>query len=80
MARHQLVQLGPVAAALRGGTLRGCYLDPLDEQDLPELRGFLDRTRGCNVLLTQHQGAQRADVRAVLDSWSVDATVRILAP
>jgi D-3-phosphoglycerate dehydrogenase len=80
VARHQLVRLEPVQEALRAGTLRGCYLDPLDEQDLPEVRGFLDRTSGCNVLLTQHQGAQRADVRAVLDSWSVDATVRILAP
>lgn len=80
VARHQLVQLGPVEEALRAGTLRGCYLDPLDEQDLPELRGFLDRTGGCNVLLTQHQGAQRADVRSVLDSWSVAATVRILTP
>jgi D-3-phosphoglycerate dehydrogenase len=80
VARHQLVQLGPVAEAVRAGTLRGCYLDPLDEQDLPELRGFLDRTQGGNVLVTQHQGAQRADVRAVLDSWSVAATVRILTP
>lgn len=78
VARHQLVRLGPVEDALRAGTLRGCYLDPVDEADLPELRGFLDRTRDCNVLLTQHQGAQRADVRAVLDSWSVAATVRIL--
>jgi D-3-phosphoglycerate dehydrogenase / 2-oxoglutarate reductase len=78
VARHQVVRLGPVEEALRSGGLRGCYLDPVDEADLPELRGFLDRSRGCNVLLTQHQGAQRADVRAVLDSWSVAATLGIL--
>ena len=78
VGRHQLVRLGPVEDALRAGTLRGCYLDPVDEADVPELSGFLDRTRDCNVLVTQHQGAQRADVRAVLDSWSVAATVRIL--
>ena len=79
VARHQLVRLGPVEDALRAGTLRGCYLDPIDEADLPELRDFLDRTRGCNVLATQHQGAQRTDVRAVLDSWSVTATLGILS-
>ena len=78
VARHQLVRLDPVEDALRAGTLRGCYLDPIDEADLPQLRGFLARTHGCNVLLTQHQGAQRTDVRAVLDSWTVAATVGIL--
>lgn len=71
VARHEVLDTDAVADALLADRLRGVYIDPVDAADLPRLRVFLERTREHNVFVTQHQGAQRADVRAGLDGWAV---------
>ena len=79
VARYELLDTDAVADALLADRLRGVYIDPVDAADLPRLRTFLDRTAAHNVFVTQHQGAQRADVRDGLDGWAVDVTRAALA-
>ncbi|WP_431783449.1 NAD(P)-dependent oxidoreductase [Streptomyces chumphonensis] len=75
VGRHELLDPDAVARALCDGRLRGCYLDPLDASQSATIARFLETTRDCNVFATQHQGAQRSDIRGVLDAWVVE-TVR----
>lgn len=79
VARYELLDTEAVTEALLADRLRGVYIDPVDADDLPRLRVFLDRTREHNVFVTQHQGAQCADVRDSLDGWAVDVVRAALA-
>ncbi|MBS2964823.1 hypothetical protein KGA66_17330 [Actinocrinis puniceicyclus] len=72
VGRLELMDLDAVAGALRADGLRGCYLDPVNPDQAGRVRAFLDAAWDANVFVTQHQGAQRSDVRATLDAWAVD--------
>ncbi|MFF2044094.1 NAD(P)-dependent oxidoreductase [Kitasatospora sp. NPDC058170] len=79
IGRYELVDQDAVAAALVGDRLRGCYLDPVDAGLAAEVDRFLSATRDANVFATQHQGAQRSDVRGVLDTWAVQRILDVLS-
>lgn len=79
VGRFELLDTEAVADALEKDRLRGVYIDPVDADDLPRLQDFFDRTGEHNVFVTQHQGAQRADVRDSLDGWAVDVARSALA-
>lgn len=80
VGRLELMNLDATAEALRTGGLRGCYIDPVNADQASRVRQFLTSAGDVNVLVTQHQGAQRSDVRAVLDDWAVDRVYKLLEP
>ncbi|MFJ4097681.1 NAD(P)-dependent oxidoreductase [Kitasatospora sp. NPDC089913] len=80
VGRYELIDQDAVAAALQEDRLRGCYLDPVDAGLAAETDRFLAATRDANVFATQHQGAQRSDVRGVLDAWAVRRVLDVLSP
>ncbi|MGW3498600.1 NAD(P)-dependent oxidoreductase [Streptomyces sp. NPDC001020] len=63
--------------ALAGGRLGGLALDPVEPSDLPL---WPDSTPPgpLNLLATPHIGAQRHDVRAVLDAWVATIAAEVL--
>ncbi|MFF4531639.1 NAD(P)-dependent oxidoreductase [Streptomyces sp. NPDC001407] len=62
--------------ALAADELAGLAIDPIDAHDPPLPTGG----RPMNLLLTPHIGAQRTDVRTVLDSWVADTVRDLLTP
>ncbi|MFB7380488.1 NAD(P)-dependent oxidoreductase [Kitasatospora purpeofusca] len=79
VGRYELVDHDAVATALGAHRLRGVYLDPVDAGLAAEADRFLAATRDANVFATQHQGAQRSDVRGVLDAWAVQRILDVLS-
>ncbi|MFK0154289.1 NAD(P)-dependent oxidoreductase [Streptomyces sp. NPDC090493] len=64
--------------ALADGGLAGLALDPVEESDLPLWPG--EAMPGpLNLIATPHIGAQRHDVRAVLDGWAAATAAGVLA-
>jgi len=65
--------------ALADGRLSGLALDPVEPSDLPL---WPDSTPPgpLNLLATPHIGAQRHDVRAVLDAWVATTAAEVLTP
>lgn len=76
VSRFGITDLAAVEVALTTGELRGFYLDPVDAAHAKDVSAFLQRVQCSNVLVTQHQGAQRSDVRAELDRWVIE-TLRV---
>lgn len=72
VSRFGITDLAAVEMALMADELRGFYLDPIDARHAKDVSAFLQRVECANVLVTQHQGAQRADVRAELDRWVIE--------
>lgn len=63
--------------ALTDGSLGGLALDPIDESDLPLWPR--DAPHGpLNLIATPHIGAQRHDVRALLDHWVATTAAGVL--
>ncbi|MFD0224384.1 NAD(P)-dependent oxidoreductase [Streptomyces hirsutus] len=65
--------------ALVEGRLGGLALDPVEPTDLP-LWPHSDPPGPLNLLATPHIGAQRHDVRAVLDAWAATTAAEVLIP
>ncbi|MFF4863501.1 NAD(P)-dependent oxidoreductase [Streptomyces sp. NPDC001231] len=65
--------------ALADGQLAGLALDPVEPGDLP-LWAHSDPPGPLNLLATPHIGAQRHDVRAVLDAWVATTAAAVLNP
>ncbi|NEB12286.1 hydroxyacid dehydrogenase [Streptomyces coelicoflavus] len=64
--------------ALADGGLGGLALDPVEEADLP-LWPAEDISGPLNLIATPHIGAQRHDVRALLDRWVATTAAGVLA-
>ncbi|MEU9059117.1 NAD(P)-dependent oxidoreductase [Streptomyces sp. NPDC048430] len=64
--------------ALADGGLGGLALDPVEESDLPLWPNMVS-PRPLNLLATPHIGAQRQDVRALLDQWVAATAAAVLA-
>lgn len=64
--------------ALADGGLGGLALDPVEESDLPLWPGT-DASGPLNFLATPHIGAQRHDVRVLLDRWVATTAAGVLA-
>jgi D-3-phosphoglycerate dehydrogenase / 2-oxoglutarate reductase len=79
VARYELLDMPGAVAALRAGRLRGLFVDPVDRDHLRDVRAGDWLTGDHNLLLTMHQGAQRADVRRRLDEWAVATALHQLA-
>jgi D-3-phosphoglycerate dehydrogenase / 2-oxoglutarate reductase len=79
VARYELLDMPGAVAALRAGLLRGLFVDPVDRHHLQAVRANKWLAGDHNLLLTMHQGAQRADVRRRLDEWAVATALRLLA-
>jgi phosphoglycerate dehydrogenase-like enzyme len=78
VGRASIVDLPAAVASLDEGRLRGVHLDPIDEEHLSSVTPYLLERRPRNLLVTQHLGAQRADVRKSLDAWAVDEARMLL--
>ncbi|MGW2695696.1 NAD(P)-dependent oxidoreductase [Streptomyces sp. NPDC001296] len=65
--------------ALADGRLGGLALDPVEPAHLP-LWPHSEAAGPLNLLATPHIGAQRTDVRAVLDSWVATTAAEVLVP
>lgn len=76
IARYELLDMSAAVAALRAGTLRGLFVDPLDREHLDTALANDWLADDQNLLLTMHQGAQRADVRRRLDEWAIATALR----
>ncbi|MCQ4041861.1 NAD(P)-dependent oxidoreductase [Streptantibioticus rubrisoli] len=71
VSRFGICVLSAVEEALSAGALRGFFLDPVDAEHAEQVRRLLERVGDRNVLVSQHQGAQRSDIRAELNHWAV---------
>ncbi len=67
--RMETLDLPACFDALDAGTLSGLAIDAIDPEHVGSLGGPGEPR---NLLLTPHIGAQRADVRSVLDRWTAE--------
>ncbi|AYN42463.1 hydroxyacid dehydrogenase [Streptomyces dangxiongensis] len=74
--RLETLDVAACLRALADGRLSGLALDPVEREHLPLLTGS---TTPLNLLASPHIGAQRSDVRSVLDRWAVDLLKEITA-
>ncbi|MFB7108686.1 NAD(P)-dependent oxidoreductase [Streptomyces sp. NPDC056291] len=65
--------------ALADGQLAGLAIDPVEPADLP-LWPDSNPPGPLNLLATPHIGAQRHDVRGVLDAWAAQVAAGVLIP
>ncbi|MEV8128645.1 NAD(P)-dependent oxidoreductase [Streptomyces sp. NPDC085944] len=78
VGRLGTLDAGACLRALTDGRLAGLALDPVEKSDLPLWPGA-DSLGPLNLLVTPHIGAQRNDVRAVLDQWVATTAAAVLA-
>ncbi|MFJ7904021.1 NAD(P)-dependent oxidoreductase [Streptomyces sp. NPDC096198] len=67
--RLETLDVSACLRALEDGALSGLALDPVEREHLPLLSGA---RAPLNLLVSPHIGAQRSDVRGVLDRWATD--------
>ncbi|WP_193242113.1 NAD(P)-dependent oxidoreductase [Streptomyces phaeolivaceus] len=78
VGRLGTLDLDACLRALADGRLGGLALDPVEESDLPLWPA--DALPGpLNLIATPHIGAQRSDVRALLDRWVATTAAGVLA-
>lgn len=79
VARMGVLDLVAVADAVERDGLRGLFLEPVDPEHLSGLTGLLAAHPPRNVLVSQHAGGQRADLRGKLDAWAAETLLDRLA-
>lgn len=77
LGRFDAVHFGDAIAALKGRTLRGLFVDPIDEAHMTEVSSALSSNDALNLILSPHLGAQRADVSAALGEWVLQSVRQI---
>lgn len=75
VARTGLVSWPALSQALADDGLRGVFLEPVDPADVSEASALVRRHPRANLLVSQHLGAQRTDIRAELDEWAVSKSL-----
>jgi D-3-phosphoglycerate dehydrogenase len=70
-ARFAMMNFMEAVVALEEKKLRGLFIDPIERTDIDNVRQIVGQKKGLNILLSQHLGAQRADVLEKMGAWVI---------
>lgn len=78
VGRWDLCVWESLVSALKQGTSRGVFVDPIEESNIAEVSTALQGDDSLNLLVSQHLGAQRRDVLDEVGMWAVNQAKTIL--